>query len=196
MACGRYLARGRANVKRCPPRADLLIVSDERLERRIAPEFADALTGLPNRRAWDETLADAIADARTGQTSLSVALVQLDHFKTYGIAYGHQAGERLLKAAASSWRSVLRRGDTLARYGGEEFAVALPDCSLEEAREVLERLRTMTPDGQTCSIGVAEWDRAESAAALVERADIALYHAKEYGRDMLVAAEPSLDETA
>lgn len=170
------------------PAADLLIVGNERPELQI-----DELTGLPNRRAWDEMLAGAIAAATRTGASLSIALVDLDHFQAYSDAHGHQAGGRLLKAAASSWRSVLRRRDTLARYGRGEFAVALIDCSLGEAREVLERLRTMTPDGQTCSIGVAEWDRAESAAALVERADIALYHAREYGRDMLVAAEPSLD---
>lgn len=162
-----------------------------RLERI---SVTDELTGLPNRRSWDETLDAAIAAASRTGARLSVALVDLDHFKAYNDTHGHQGGDRLLKAAAASWRSALRGGDTLTRYGGDEFAVVLPDCSLEEARNVLERLRTMTPEVETCSVGVAEWDGEESGASVLERADIALYHAKHAGRDMLVAAEPPLDE--
>lgn len=161
-----------------------------RLERM---SVTDELTGLPNRRSWDETLDAAIAAASRTSSRLSVALVDLDHFKAYNDSHGHQAGDRLLKAAAASWRSVLRGSDTITRYGGDEFAVVLPDCSLEEARNVLERLRTMTPEVETCSVGVAEWDGDESGASVLERADIALYHAKHSGRDMLVAAEPPLD---
>jgi diguanylate cyclase (GGDEF)-like protein len=152
--------------------------------------LTDELTGLPNRRSWDVGLEAAVRAATTTGTPLSVALVDLDHFKAYNDARGHLAGDRLLKAAAGSWRSALRSRDMLARYGGEEFAVLLPECSLEEAQHVLERLRTMTPEDVTCSVGVAEWDRVESAASVVERADIALYHAKDGGRDLLVVAEP------
>jgi diguanylate cyclase (GGDEF)-like protein len=161
-----------------------------RLERM---SLTDELTGLPNRRSWDQTLDEATTAASRTGLRLSVALVDLDHFKAYNDANGHQAGDRLLKAAAASWRSALRGGDTLTRYGGDEFAVVLADCSIEEARNVLERLRTMTPEVETCSVGVAEWDGEESGASVLERADIALYHAKHAGRDMLVAAEPPLD---
>jgi diguanylate cyclase (GGDEF)-like protein len=152
--------------------------------------LTDELTGLPNRRSWDEGLEAAVRTATRTAGTLSVALVDLDHFKDYNDTRGHQAGDRLLKSAAASWRSVLRTGDMLARYGGEEFAVLLPECALEEARHVLERLRGMTPEDVTCSVGVAEWDGEESGASVVERADIALYHAKDGGRDLLVAAEP------
>jgi diguanylate cyclase (GGDEF)-like protein len=152
--------------------------------------LTDELTGLPNRRAWDEALEGTVRSATRTGSGLSVALVDLDHFKAYNDTKGHLAGDRLLKAAAASWRSVLRSGDMFARYGGEEFAVLLPNCPLEEARHVLERLRGMTPDGVTCSVGLAEWDGLESGASVVERADIALYHAKDAGRDVLVAAEP------
>jgi diguanylate cyclase (GGDEF)-like protein len=148
----------------------------------------DELTGLPNRRTWDETIRRAVGYASRTRRSLCVALVDLDRFKAYNDRFGHQGGDRLLKSAAAAWRTALRDSDTLARYGGEEFAIALPSCNAAEAEDVLERLRTLTPDGQTCSIGVAEWVPGESAVDLVARADRALYAAKHGGRDALVAA--------
>ena len=162
-------------------RADLLA----RLEQRAR---TDELTGLPNRRAWDETASEAVGTAALRRNGLCVAVIDLDHFKAFNDEHGHQAGDRLLKAAASSWRRALRNGDTLARYGGEEFAVALPDCTLEEAERVLERLRALTPHGLTCSVGVACWDGRETDVELLGRADAALYEAKRAGRDALVVA--------
>lgn len=96
--------------------------------------------------------------------------------------HGHQAGDRLLKAAAAVWRSSLRKSDLLVRYGGEEFALLLPDCGLDDAMEIAERLRTSQPEG-TCSIGVAAWDTKETETELVRRADQALYAAKTGGRN-------------
>jgi diguanylate cyclase (GGDEF)-like protein len=148
----------------------------------------DGLTGLPNRRTWDAAIRGAVAAAARTGTSLCVAVIDLDHFKQFNDAHGHQAGDRLLKSAAASWRGALRETDTLARYGGEEFAVALPGCELDEAEIVLERLRRLTPDGLTCSIGVASWDGREADDELVARADAALYDAKRSGRDALVVA--------
>ena len=148
----------------------------------------DDLTGLPNRRTWDATIRTAVGYATRTRRPLCVAVIDLDHFKLFNDRHGHQAGDRLLKAAAASWRTALRQSDTLARYGGEEFAVVLPGCSLEIAEVVLERLRELTPDGQTCSVGLAEWSPGESESDLVARADAALYAAKRRGRDTLVAA--------
>ena len=148
----------------------------------------DELTGLPNRRTWDATIRSAVGYAARTRRSLCVAVIDLDHFKRYNDLHGHQAGDRLLKAAAAAWRTALRQTDTLARYGGEEFAVVLPGCSADVAETVLERLRELTPDGQTCSVGLAEWSPGESEADLVARADMALYAAKRAGRDALVAA--------
>jgi diguanylate cyclase (GGDEF)-like protein len=88
----------------------------------------------------------------------------------------------VLQQAAAAWTATLREGDVLARYGGEEFAIALYDCPTEEAVDVLERVRTCTPDGQTYSVGVATL----AAAELVKRADAALYEAKRE-RDRTVA---------
>jgi diguanylate cyclase (GGDEF)-like protein len=162
-------------------RADLLSTLSELAE-------TDELTGLPNRRAWDETIRRAVGYAGRTRRSLCVALVDLDHFKGFNDVHGHPAGDRLLKAAAATWRTALRESDTLSRYGGEEFAIALPSCTASEAEVVLERLRERTPEGQTCSVGLAEWIPGETPAELVARADAALYEAKRGGRDALVAA--------
>ncbi len=147
----------------------------------------DELTALPNRRAWDEAVEREMSRARRTGRPLCMALLDLDHFKAYNDTHGHQAGDRLLKAAAAAWREVLRPGDLLARYGGEEFVAVLADCPPQEARAVAERLRRSTPSGETCSIGVATWDGAEAVDALVRRADEALYAAKRAGRDRVVA---------
>ena len=148
----------------------------------------DDLTGLPNRRSWDATIHAAVGYATRTRRPLCMAIIDLDHFKRFNDRHGHQSGDRLLKTAASAWRTALRESDTLARYGGEEFAVVLPGCSSDVAETVLERLRQLTPGEQTCSVGLAEWSPGESAADLVARADVALYEAKRNGRDMLVAA--------
>ena len=145
---------------------------------------SDPLTSLPNRRAWDETLAVAMR----GEARLCVAMVDLDHFKRYNDDNGHAAGDRLLRACALAWRGHLRPADTLARVGGEEFAVLLPDCALADAAGVLERLREATPSGATASVGVAERQPGESASDILARADSALYEAKDTGRDRLQAA--------
>ena len=145
----------------------------------------DALTGVANRRAWDDELPRELARAVRSGEPLCVALLDLDHFKAYNDQHGHQAGDRLLKAAAA-WQGRLRKSDLLARYGGEEFALLLPDCGLASGMEIAERLRTAQPE-VTCSLGVAAWDGQEEAAGLVARADRALYAAKEAGRDRCLA---------
>jgi diguanylate cyclase (GGDEF)-like protein/PAS domain S-box-containing protein len=168
--------------------AAVAIERAELLARLESFARTDELTGLLNRRAWDEALPREIARARREGSALCVAIVDLDHFKTYNDQYGHLAGDRLLKEAASSWRSALRLTDVLARYGGEEFAIALPRCGLEEARALVERLRAAMPHGMTCSAGVAQWDGTERLEHLVERADTALYAAKRAGRDRAFVA--------
>jgi diguanylate cyclase (GGDEF)-like protein len=158
----------------------------------------DSLTGMPNRRAWDGELPVAMDRARRDGVPLSVALLDLDHFKHFNDQHGHQAGDRLLKNASAAWSAALRSTDLLCRYGGEEFGVLLPGASAEQAAEVLERLRAVSPSGQTFSVGVVSWDGQEISDELVARADRALYAAKAAGRDRIVvdatasfqAAEP------
>ncbi len=157
----------------------------DRLERMA---HTDDLTGLINRRAWDLELEREVGRARRNEEPFAVAMLDLDRFKAYNDRHGHQAGDRVLREAASAWRAVLRDTDLLARYGGEEFAVALPGCDLEQAGELVNRLREVTPAGQSCSAGLAAWDGVESADDLVGRADDALYEAKQAGRDRTVVA--------
>jgi diguanylate cyclase (GGDEF)-like protein len=161
----------------------------DQLNQLAALALTDTLTGLGNRRAWDAWIARALQDAATGaKPRITIALLDVDHFKAFNDARGHQDGDRLLKEAGAAWRAHLRPGDRLARYGGEEFAVLLPGCDEPCAAIVIERLRAAMPAGQTCSAGIAQWDGEEEAGALVARADAALYAAKQAGRNRVVAA--------
>jgi len=162
-------------------RADLLA----RLEESAR---TDDLTGLLNRRAWEEQLPREMARARRQNDPLCVAMLDLDFFKTYNDERGHQAGDRLLKQSTAAWVAELRESDTLCRYGGEEFTVVLPGCNVANARDIVERLREGMPADQTVSAGVACWNGRESADELVGRADAALYEAKRTGRNRLVTA--------
>jgi diguanylate cyclase (GGDEF)-like protein len=148
----------------------------------------DDLTGLPNRRYWEQQLPRELSRAWREQQAVCVAMFDLDHFKAYNDRRGHQAGDRLLREAAAAWRSALRSYDVLARYGGEEFALILPGCDLDDGLALVERLRVATPDGESCSAGIAEWDGEEQPETLLGRADAALYQAKRAGRDQVVTA--------
>ena len=114
-------------------------------------------------------------------------MIDLDDFKAYNDRFGHQAGDLVLKEAASAWRAEVRSTDLLARYGGEEFVLLLPACALEDAVQIVERLRVVTPL-VTCSVGLACWDFQEDSRELLERADQALYVAKAEGRNRHVLA--------
>jgi diguanylate cyclase (GGDEF)-like protein/PAS domain S-box-containing protein len=148
----------------------------------------DALTGVLNRRALDDELHLALLNARRDGGPVSVAVLDLDHFKGYNDTFGHTAGDTLLKGACAAWTQTLRGGDVLARFGGEEFVVVLPGCATPDAGALIDRLRAGTPNGQTCSAGVATWDGAEALGDLLERADQALYRAKGAGRDQVCLA--------
>jgi diguanylate cyclase (GGDEF)-like protein len=149
------------------------------LRETAALAETDPLTGLPNRRAWDEVLANAID---SGIRQLCVALIDIDHFKECNDSEGHQAGDKLLRDAATSWREALRSGDIVARVGGDEFAVLMPECDAEKAKRICQRLCGALPQGQTVSIGVSPWNGQEDAEGLLTRADEALYAAKKSGR--------------
>lgn len=152
--------------------------------------LTDPLTRLPNRRSWDATLDALLHSMAANGRPLTVALIDLDHFKAFNDTFGHAAGDDFLQNFAAHAGGMLRAADTVARWGGEEFAVALPDCGAVAAADVLERIRRGVPDGQTCSVGYATWDGPESAAALMERVDAALYEAKRGGRDRIEPAAP------
>lgn len=168
-------------------RASLLILKVQRQARELVGQAReDSLTGLPNRRAWDHDLARAAnVAARTG-SPLTVAMLDLDHFKNYNDTHGHQAGDTLLAEAARLWQRQLTRGDVLARYGGEEFGLLLPGLDVNASANLLERLRRSTPPGTTVSIGATDLVVDEPVEDAVLRADQALYRAKSAGRDQVI----------
>ena len=147
----------------------------------------DPLTGIPNRRAYLERVADAVDAAAWGHQTV-VCLVDLDSFKSVNDAGGHAAGDAMLKAVGSALGGAVRETDTVARLGGDEFAV-LADISVSFSGEMLaERLRDAVariggPAGVTASIGVAEVQPGDDVADLMHRADAAMYRSKGAGGD-------------
>jgi diguanylate cyclase (GGDEF)-like protein len=150
----------------------------------------DSLTGLGNRRAWEEALPRQLALAARSQKPLCVALIDVDEFKNLNDRDGHLAGDRVLAEAAAAWAREVRASDLLARYGGDEFALLLPDCTIDRAMEIVGRLELVCR-GVSFSTGVARWDGIEDAESLIDRADAALYLAKSQGggRSVLAAGK-------
>jgi diguanylate cyclase (GGDEF)-like protein len=149
----------------------------------------DGLTGLPNRRTWDFELARACSASRQDGEPLHVALLDLDHFKVFNDSYGHQTGDLLLQEATAAWRAALPAEAFLARYGGEEFTVLVRGLDTAETHAAVDRLRALTPLRQTFSAGIARWDGTEEPAAVLARADAALYEAKRSGRDRVLGSQ-------
>jgi diguanylate cyclase (GGDEF)-like protein len=143
----------------------------------------DALTGLPNRRVWEEDLGKGLDRARRTGLACAIGVIDLDHFKRYNDTHGHQAGDRLLREVAQALAGRMRAGDLIARYGGEEFAVLLHGCDAGSARKFFERLHGAMPQGATFSAGVSDTDGREAAEDVLKRADGALYRSKSDGRD-------------
>ena len=165
-----------------------LVRQRETLQARLGRmAHTDKLTGLPNRRAWDDEFERELARADRGGAPLCAVLMDLDHFKAFNDDHGHQAGDEHLRTAGQLWRERLRGTDLIARYGGEEFAIVLTATTLQRAKEVVDGLREAVPGGETVSAGIAQWDGSESGAELIARADRALYEAKRTGRDRSVA---------
>jgi diguanylate cyclase (GGDEF)-like protein len=161
----------------------------------------DALTGLYNRRAFDDLLQQALAQQDRQGGSLSLLLFDIDHFKRLNDTYGHPTGDAALKNVAQVLTRHLRKGDQAARYGGEEFVVILPGTEIQGALLLAERIRKALETHRfvfegarvscTASFGVATWSRgAGSAEQLLTATDKALYAAKEGGRNRVVQADP------
>jgi diguanylate cyclase (GGDEF)-like protein len=151
--------------------------------------LTDMLTGLVTRRGFEDELPREIARARRAESALSIAVVELDHMSAVNLLHGEREGDRLIKETAARWRMELREVDVLARLEGVQFAVILPSCGLNEAVDVLDRVRGATPREQTASAGVARWNGEEPPELLLLRAQDALAAAKSTGRDVTIAAE-------
>ena len=155
----------------------------------------DTLTGAQNRRGMDMTLAREIARSKRYKTSISVAMIDVDHFKRINDKHGHDAGDAMLVHLSTVIKSVLREADVLVRYGGEEFLIILPDSDIRGANYVIDRLRQviqkspMIYEGKkidaTFSGGIAQLKPDENGHALIIRADKSLYEAKQAGRNCI-----------
>jgi diguanylate cyclase (GGDEF)-like protein len=152
----------------------------------------DALTGVANRHVWNDRLDHALEAARRTSQPLTVAIIDLDHFKAFNDAYGHPAGDTLLRETAKAFESTVRQGDLIARYGGEEFSLLLPNCTLSDAKTLIERLRSVMRHGQRFSAGITQTNGWEHSEDIVIRADRALYEAKALGRNCTVTTEGTI----
>lgn len=166
-----------------------IVAQAERLEALL---FEDPLTGLANRRFILTQLGGMVSGARRHHRPLTAAVIDVDHFKAVNDTYGHAEGDRVLAAVAHALREHLRAEDQLGRLGGEEFLALLGDTGVETAPAALDKLRASVREtGVTVSIGWAAWE-GESADALLQRADDAVYEAKRLGRDCVVSAPATL----
>lgn len=147
--------------------------------------LTDPLTAMPNLRAFKEQLEKAMARSRRRTDALTLAMIDLDHFKAFNDQHGHPAGDRLLTLAASNWSALIPEHASLSRIGGEEFALILPSTNSFEAETLLKKLLIATPEKQSFSAGVSLYSHGENAESFIARADRALYRAKSEGRNRI-----------
>lgn len=197
-----------ANFLETSQELDLIRSSLQAAEQR---SNTDALTGLANRRALEEFFRSAQIAAMEQGEPLSILMIDIDHFKSFNDSYGHQVGDQVLRLVAKILQDNVREADLAARYGGEEMMAVLPGVELVACAAVAERIRRRVSEARltrrttgeeltsvTVSIGVAQFRLAESAEAMVERCDRALYLAKHLGRNRTVketdiGGEPAAD---
>ncbi len=171
----------------------------DNMEAIRTESLTDQLTGLANRRAFDETLHDAKEETLKEGTPLCLLMGDIDKFKAFNDTWGHQTGDQVLKLVAHCFKEAVKGRDTPARYGGEEFAVILPDTDLDGALAVAEEIRRMVESKKvvkrstgetlgtiTLSLGAAIFRSQEELTDLIERADTCLYAAKNAGRNRVM----------
>lgn len=180
-----------------------LKVRQQQHEKMLAERLAecDPLTGLLNRRGFNQQAAPLWSTSLRNQRPLSLIMLDLDHFKGLNDQYGHDFGDQALQAVASLLAGSCRAGDLSARWGGEEFLLLLPETALGEAHALAERLRQAIqaialrageqPVNLSCSCGVVERTEQEQLEHLINHADRLLYAAKQSGRNRVVAADPA-----
>jgi len=165
-------------------------------QQRLA--LIDTLTQLPNRKAYDQRAAEECERWKRYGRPLTLAVCDVDHFKSINDQFGHLAGDKVLRIIAKTLRQRLRKSDFIARFGGEEFVILLPETSRGEALAALETLREAVaqcpfhfrdkPIAVTASIGIADFSAGATPESVFERADAALYRAKEAGRNRCIVA--------
>ena len=182
----------------------------EHLEAVRNESLTDPLTGLSNRKYFDQMLERAIAETKPNDEPLSLMLTDIDHFKQFNDTYGHLTGDQVLRLVAQAVKQNVKGQDIAARYGGEEFAIVLPRTALREAITVADQIRRSVMSKElmkrstgehlgrvTVSIGVATHRRGDTMHSLIERADACLYAAKRNGRNRVISeADPEVSNPA
>ncbi|MEQ8326654.1 GGDEF domain-containing protein [Parvibaculum sp.] len=171
----------------------------QNLEKAHSEARTDGLTGVNNRKAFDEALSRELAEAEKGGQPLCLVIGDIDHFKKFNDTFGHRTGDQVLRLVASCLKTGVHAGHFVARYGGEEFAVIMPATEIAsaetiankiretvQARELVKRSTGESLGRVTMSMGIALLQPGEAGASLVERADSCLYDAKRGGRNRVV----------
>ncbi|MFP5349556.1 MAG: GGDEF domain-containing protein [Gammaproteobacteria bacterium] len=163
--------------------------------------ITDPLTRLMNRRGITVSLIDAMAQAERYDHPLSIAMADIDHFKSVNDSHGHDAGDKVLVDVAALLSEALRMPDKVGRYGGEEFLVVLPHTALAQAKKIAERMRAavegwtfehgVNKNHVTISIGLTQYRKGEDLEQLLSRVDQALYQAKSAGRNKVITQKPA-----
>ena len=169
---------------------------NKKLEELATKDF---LTDLVNRRRFFEQLESAMAEARVKKTGLSIVILDIDFFKRINDTFGHDSGDVVLKNTALRVRELLRSSDCAARFGGEEFVLMLRETRIDAAMAIAEAVRGKIANAPfdlvgtvSASFGVAEWNQIEDGRALINRADKALYVAKQSGRNRVIRADDAV----
>ena len=172
------------------------------LEEVREESLTDSLTGIANRKAFDQMLEQEIQNSIEHKTSFCVVLADIDHFKKFNDTYGHLVGDKVLRFVGPTIKSCVKGKDTAARFGGEEFVIILPDTGMKGAEIVANQVREAISKSVlkdkarnqeygkiTISLGIGQFKQGEQADDLLKRADQALYKAKENGRNRVEKAE-------
>lgn len=155
----------------------------------------DNLTGIANRKQYTESLDLEMQRATHAQHALSLIIIDIDYFKYVNDTYGHQVGDQVLRELAQTIQKNIRKTDIFARYGGEEFVILAPDCNLQCAKLLAEKIRKKVEEHEfqtagriTCSFGISQYEPEEKADFFFQRADKALYRAKGDGRNRIYSS--------
>lgn len=179
----------------------------DNLEAARFENLTDELTGLGNRRLFDQTMARKVQNSSGFGTSFCLIMLDIDHFKKFNDTWGHQTGDQVLRLVGMTIKNAISAPNIAARYGGEEFGVILPDTTLDEALMQADHIREAIKDRKlvkrstgeklgnvTISAGVASFEKEDTALTLVERADAALYSAKRAGRNCVMSEKGDFDD--
>ena len=189
-------AKGENLTRRLEAKQEEVSALKENLEEISVQISLDALTGLANRKAFDDTIEKLMGEAKDSGKDLCLLMIDIDHFKSFNDNFGHLLGDQVIRIVATAMKDTVKGKDFVARYGGEEFAILLPETPLHGGQIVAEMVRKAIASRElkrkdtgesygkiTVSVGVSSYKRFDDIDAFINRADKALYASKEGGRN-------------